>query len=162
VIGSGSGQAARVVQVYGLIVPPVRAGGFYIDRYAVLDRDGRFLAGFPSGADGSSGAEGPEVDASAAWYPSTNVAGLARSAGMVFGQDQVDTPREVIDQYPGLLDHPRWVLGLTYANTVICVPGGLFLIVFPEPAASRRRSHLLVREVHDVRRWCAPRLAGCA
>jgi len=49
---------------------------------------------------------------------------------MVFGQDQVDTPAEVIDRYPRLLENPSWQVGLTYANTVIYVPGGLFLIVF--------------------------------
>lgn len=90
-IGSGSGQAATVVQVHGLIVLPAsRTPGIYIDRYAVLDRDGLFLAGFPSGSDGPSGAEGPEDEANDAWYPAKDVAGLADSAGMVFGQDQVD------------------------------------------------------------------------
>jgi hypothetical protein len=50
---------------------------------------------------------------------------------MVSGQDQVDTPREVIDCYPGLLDHPSAQVGFTYANTVIYVPSGLFFIVYP-------------------------------
>jgi membrane associated rhomboid family serine protease len=95
-----------------------------MDRYAVLDRNGRFLGGFPSGADGS------EVEANDAWYPAKDVAGLVGCAGMVFGQDQVDTPREVIDRYPGLLDHPRLDVSAMYASTVV-VPAGLFMIVFP-------------------------------
>jgi hypothetical protein len=132
VIGSSAGQAARVVHVFGLIVlPSGRGGGLFMDVYAVLDSDGRFLARFPSGADGSSGSEGPDVDANDAWFPAKDVASLVTSAGMAFSQDRVDTPREVVSRYPGLLEHPRFYAVVTYANTVIYLPSGLCFIVMP-------------------------------
>jgi hypothetical protein len=130
VIGSGSGQASRVVHVYGLIVlPSGRGPGYYIDWYAVLDSAGRFLARFPSGADEPSGSEGTEADANDAWYPAKDVADLVSGAGMSFSQDQVDTPQEVANRYPGLLEHQRYWAVLTYANTVIYLPSGLYFIV---------------------------------
>jgi hypothetical protein len=89
----------------------------------VLDRDDRFLTYFPSVAE-------LERDSNQAYYPAQDVARLTDSAGMVWVQDQVDTPREVIDRYPGLYEHARMATWLAYLTTLAYVPVGLVLMMF--------------------------------
>jgi hypothetical protein len=122
-IGSATGQATKVVHVYGLIVPAAYSGGIYLDRYAVLDGDGRLLGWFPSGVEGRA------IDANEAWYRWTDIERLAESAGLAFIQDQVDAPQEVIGRYPGLYAQAKTAWWLSYLNTVVYVPMGLFVMV---------------------------------
>lgn len=125
-IGSGTGQAAKIVHVYGLIVRGLMGGGVYLDRYAVLDVHDRFLARFPSGVEGPG-----EYENNTAWFPARDVTRLVDSAGMVYDEARLNSPQEVIDRYPGLYEHAGMAKRRAYDRTMVFVPFGLFLMVIP-------------------------------
>lgn len=125
-IGSGTGQAAKIVHVYGLIVRGLMGTGIYLDRYAVLDSHGRVLASFPSGVERPG-----SYDNNEAWFPAGDVERLADSVGMVYEEDQVDSPQEVVDRYSGLYEDAKMARCLAYHDTIFFVPFGLSIMVIP-------------------------------
>ena len=134
-VGSGPGQVAKIVHVYGLIVEGLKMSDIYLNRYVVLDVDGRVLAAFPPGV------EGVFCDMSDPWFPMRNVAHLAKIAGVALEEAQVDSLQELLVRYPGFYDQLE--IGTAkrraYEIPLFCVPYGMFFMVISVWYAVDRR-----------------------
>ena len=125
-VGPGAGQVAKIVHVHGFIVEGAVATNIYLDRYGVLDADGRVLAIFPSGVESDPFLNDP-------WFPMTAVAGLAASAGVVLEEAHLDSLRELLASYPGIYgasetNSAKWN---TYFASAVLLPMGLGVLVAP-------------------------------
>jgi hypothetical protein len=119
-VGSGPGEAAKIVHVYGTIATGAYGTRIFIDKYAVIDSANALLGGFPSWDDRSPTAGAP--------YPSQNVQAFAKGAGLAFEQRSVGSPEELMSQFPGLYRKARAVQRFRYLFSLMYLILGLFLI----------------------------------
>jgi hypothetical protein len=114
--GQQSGQVSEIVHVTGEF--PVRFTSYTIERYVLVDREGKVLGSLPSGRGARASAAPADL---AGWYPEESVRAMAAAAGLRWHDQDFADASQLRKRYPGLDPYLRlvvatwWVQGVAYA-----------------------------------------------
>ena len=114
--GQQPGQACEIVHVTGEF--PVRFTSYTIERYLLVDREGKLLGSLPSGRGARVSAAPADL---AGWYPEESVRAMAAAAGLGWHDEDFADASQFRKRYPGVDPYLQivvatwWVQGVTYA-----------------------------------------------